>query len=281
MESGITLMVCCPTLSIANNSDSSTHSATPENSVTSAAYLLFYRRRADHPLGGPAFERNPTPEAESDETSRDQSPSGEDKRLGESSQNGSSSAFGKPSVLSGIGASHQRGGGQGEGAAVKEAETEELPEYSELMPLGSVEDMSITHMDSDMEAGGWKSTPYFSTARSIVDANGRIHLNDASDDDGGSDRALNGSIDGDDDMNERLADLDPVFSGDTYDALPEGYNDNSDNEHLEYSRHIDGEDYSDVVAGPYAHEVLRANSDSGDDEPVAEVKLGSDEGLEG
>jgi ubiquitin carboxyl-terminal hydrolase 4/11/15 len=68
--------------------------------VTPAAYLLFYRRRSDHPLGGPKLEEmltaiNAPPAADSDSrpTSRDASPSGEGPRLGDSSHNGSSSAF--------------------------------------------------------------------------------------------------------------------------------------------------------------------------------------------
>lgn len=69
--------------------------------VTAAAYLLFYRRREDHPLGGPILTElleaaNTT--ADSEETqqhgSREPSPqSGEGRRLGDSSHNGSSSAF--------------------------------------------------------------------------------------------------------------------------------------------------------------------------------------------
>jgi ubiquitin carboxyl-terminal hydrolase 4/11/15 len=62
--------------------------------VTSAAYLLFYRRRTDHPLGGPAMEKLLV-EADSElqPGSRDASPSGEGQRLGDSSHNGSSSAY--------------------------------------------------------------------------------------------------------------------------------------------------------------------------------------------
>lgn len=69
--------------------------------VTAAAYLLFYRRREDHPLGGPILTEileaaNTTVDSEEAQQhgSREPSPhSGEGRRLGDSSHNGSSSAF--------------------------------------------------------------------------------------------------------------------------------------------------------------------------------------------
>ena len=69
--------------------------------VTPAAYLLFYRRREDHPLGGPILreilevaETAADSEDAQQHGSREPSPpSGEGRRLGDSSHNGSSSAF--------------------------------------------------------------------------------------------------------------------------------------------------------------------------------------------
>jgi ubiquitin carboxyl-terminal hydrolase 4/11/15 len=69
--------------------------------VTAAAYLLFYRRREDHPLGGPilteileAANTKADSEEPAQKGSREPSPhSGEGRRLGDSSHNGSSSAF--------------------------------------------------------------------------------------------------------------------------------------------------------------------------------------------
>ena len=67
--------------------------------VTPAAYLLFYRRRSEHPLGGEKLEKildvinTPPADSNSQPPSRDASPSGEGRRLGDSSHNGSSSAF--------------------------------------------------------------------------------------------------------------------------------------------------------------------------------------------
>jgi ubiquitin carboxyl-terminal hydrolase 4/11/15 len=75
--------------------------STTSQLVTNAAYLLFYRRREDHPLGGPIIREileaaNTTADSEEAQQhgSRDPSPrSGEGRRLGDSSHNGSSSAF--------------------------------------------------------------------------------------------------------------------------------------------------------------------------------------------
>jgi ubiquitin carboxyl-terminal hydrolase 4/11/15 len=73
--------------------DSSVSKANPDKIVDSSAYLLFYRRRSDVPLGGRRFKEiidafdNPTSD---DENSK----AGEGQRLGEgSSPTGSSSAF--------------------------------------------------------------------------------------------------------------------------------------------------------------------------------------------
>ena len=107
----------------------------PKVVVTSAAYLLFYRRRSDTALGGPFLERlmSEVHSSESKPTSRATSPAGEGRRLDDSSRVGSSSA------LRGVGAAHQAGGGGSEeGAGVLIARkgiddndlVEDLPAYS-------------------------------------------------------------------------------------------------------------------------------------------------------
>lgn len=65
----------------------------PEQVITKSAYLLFYRRRQEAPLGGPLLEEV-LHEADSEDVngSRSGSPSGEGQRLGDSSHNGWSSA---------------------------------------------------------------------------------------------------------------------------------------------------------------------------------------------
>ncbi|OTB08608.1 hypothetical protein M426DRAFT_262093 [Hypoxylon sp. CI-4A] len=78
--------------------DSSVTRASVDKIVDASAYLLFYRRRSEQPLGGPRFQRILEKFADPD------SDSGEDQRLGEgSSRNGSSGA------LQGVGADRPRG----------------------------------------------------------------------------------------------------------------------------------------------------------------------------
>ena len=131
--------------------------ATPQNQVvSSAAYLLFYRRRSSKPLGGPFFEElmataNDGP-TESQSDSRAPSPAGEGKRLdATSSRNGSSSA------LRGVGAAHQAGGGGAGGpgtqaAKVRTGVDDDLPAYSTFDPEASMEGIEVD--DHEDEAVG-------------------------------------------------------------------------------------------------------------------------------
>lgn len=85
------------------------------------AYLLFYRRRSDQPLGGPVLQNivNKFKNGEKDSTaenSRAGSPSGEGRRLGGSFHNGLSS------VSAGVGAARRAGSG-GSGAATPETKS--------------------------------------------------------------------------------------------------------------------------------------------------------------
>ncbi|RAH48630.1 putative ubiquitin-specific protease UBP12 [Aspergillus brunneoviolaceus CBS 621.78] len=109
----------------------------PQSVVTSSAYLLFYRRRSDRPLGGKVLEEiteastRPGSDADSQSESRGQSPSGEGRRLGGSSRNGSSSA------LAGVGAAHQLGdGGLRTGTQAKSGDEDSPPEYSNSPSYG-------------------------------------------------------------------------------------------------------------------------------------------------
>ena len=137
----------------------------PKVVVTSAAYLLFYRRRSSVPLGGPFFEglknvadqENP----ESQPTSRAQSPAGEGKRLDDSSRTGSSSA------LRAVGAAHQAGGGGsvvGNGlqrlrTGVDDDEpVDNLPAYSAQDPQGTLDprdlqEQTLEGMEVDEDEG--------------------------------------------------------------------------------------------------------------------------------
>ncbi|KAL8778831.1 MAG: hypothetical protein Q9213_007223 [Squamulea squamosa] len=115
----------------------------PQNVVSSAAYLLFYRRRSDHPLGGPFFEHimsgTEDSAADSQPTSDTASPAGEGKRLDDSSRNGSSSA------LRGVGAAHQAGGGGGGRIVRRTGVDDDLPSY----PGNEAADATLESMDLD------------------------------------------------------------------------------------------------------------------------------------
>ncbi|KAL9017113.1 MAG: hypothetical protein Q9185_005573 [Variospora sp. 1 TL-2023] len=118
----------------------------PQAVVSSAAYLLFYRRRSEHPLGGPFFESimsgTEDSAADSQPTSRNASPTGEGKRLDDSSRIGLSSA------LHGVGAAHQAGGG-GDGATARRTGVDDdLPGYSGR-ELDGVHESTLETMDLD------------------------------------------------------------------------------------------------------------------------------------
>ena len=138
-----------------------------EKVVTPSAYLLFYRRRASQPLGGPFFEKlvnavqNPT--AESHAPSRNESPAGEGKRLDDSSRNGSSSA------LREVGAVHQAGdGGPGPGTVERRiGVNDELPGYEDPQPgimegMGLEEDGEIGGMHGPFVPSQFRSSPNWS-----------------------------------------------------------------------------------------------------------------------
>lgn len=98
--------------------------------MTNSAYLLFYRRRSDEPLGGPRFKAildqfNSTNESSSDEESE----SGEDQGLG-----GNSSLRGSSRALTGAGAVHpqQNLGSSGvETKTINPRDLESLPSYAQ------------------------------------------------------------------------------------------------------------------------------------------------------
>ncbi|KAN0095576.1 UCH domain containing protein [Hyaloscypha variabilis] len=109
------------------NDSSVTKQKDPTRVVSQSAYLLFYRRRSDVPLGGPRFQQifhdyeNP-PDAPADDISE----SGEDQGLvAHTSLRGSSSA------LTGVGAAHhiQNGSDGEETMTVNPSALENLPAY--------------------------------------------------------------------------------------------------------------------------------------------------------
>lgn len=100
----------------------------PSRIVTASAYLLFYRRRSDVPLGGPRFQQIVNNYGNSSDFSEDDiAESGEDQSLvANSSHHGSSSA------LTGVGAAHRPANGSssvGQKMIVNPQELDGLPAY--------------------------------------------------------------------------------------------------------------------------------------------------------
>ncbi len=138
----------------------------PQAAVTSAAYLLFYRRRSTGPLGGPYFERMMEEAQEHQESpstsSRSSSPAGDEARFGDSSRAGSSNELHEARVGANRreqthnmqqGAStsmavvpyqrsgqHQQQEEEEEGTVrmTTEHDQDELPGYSSLYPTGTI-----------------------------------------------------------------------------------------------------------------------------------------------
>ncbi|KAF2732115.1 UCH-domain-containing protein [Polyplosphaeria fusca] len=133
----------------------------PASVVTSSAYLLFYRRRASHPLGPPYLQKltdvymDPTSDDadDSDEAkSRNASPSGNGSRLGDSSRNGSSSGGAAAAgALRGAGSALAANRAQnGAAAGTADADEDEIddtlpPAYDE--GYGGDEDDTINTVD--------------------------------------------------------------------------------------------------------------------------------------
>ncbi|KAL4920100.1 hypothetical protein BDW62DRAFT_177609 [Aspergillus aurantiobrunneus] len=208
----------------------------PQNAVTSSAYLLFYRRRSDRPLGGKILEEitesstRPVSESDSQGESRGPSPSGEGRRLGGSSHNGSSSA------LAGVGAAHQLGDGGLRIGPQKSRDEDNPPEYSDSPAYGerSIGGTGMNYHD-DYGSGALgnpfrvSNPPSWSFNR-VTDAHGLSQMTELpgslsdndllDDDDGDSNKAVGGDDISDSDM--RMASLtdSPPFQGPVFPGTP-------------------------------------------------------------
>lgn len=118
-----------------------------------SAYLLFYRRRSDVPLGGPRYAEileeydNPHESEQEDGDDTDAGESGEDRSLGvDSSLRGSSSA------LTGVGAAHHRLGPGLDSSTVSSSQIDDdkLPSYQEHLEDDGA---PLLMQDADMNDG--------------------------------------------------------------------------------------------------------------------------------
>ncbi|KAI9702430.1 MAG: CSN-associated deubiquitinating enzyme Ubp12 [Candelina mexicana] len=249
----------------------------PESVVTTAAYLLFYRRRSQSPLGGSFFAKvisdaqNSESESEPDISCRDSSPAGDGKRLDDSSRNGSSSA----SV--GTEAIHQAGGGLTGGIRAK---SDNPPSYSGQLPT---DEQTLEGMDVDDEDGG--SVPYYGPMNAYSEpqwsfdtlAHGASQITavpPGSDEEdlfeGSSDKAADGSSVGLSDPGERMADF----------ADDEGAADGFEN--TPGIRSLTGTPVPQVTTSFPSGELhlnRSATQEDDDDGPVMEVHVDEGEGL--
>ncbi|THC95400.1 hypothetical protein EYZ11_005124 [Aspergillus tanneri] len=246
----------------------------PQSVVTSSAYLLFYRRRSDRPLGGKILEEitesSTRQGSESDSTSesRGQSPSGDGLRLGGSSLNGSSSAS------AGVGAAHQSGdGGLRVGAHGKNGGDESPPEYSNDLTsreksFGGDNRLEGMNFDEDEPSDGAQSNPFrFPSPPSwsfnrVLEAHGPSQMTTtlpgSTSDDDLDDDASNKAVGGEDmsDSDLRLAALtDSPGPGAAYPGTP-----------------MEETSFQDIPP------LLEANDDDDDDDlPVVELRVNDED----
>ncbi|ROT35882.1 UCH-domain-containing protein, partial [Sodiomyces alkalinus F11] len=136
--------------------DSSVSPGQAESSVTKAAYLLFYRRRSDGPLGGPRFRQicdkfdNPT-EDDDDEAEQEMADAGEGRRLGDGSSPLGSS---RPGLAAG--AIHPEAGrGSARSATVTRGDDEdELLSFEGSSSTNVGSDVMQTSIEGDRHTGG-------------------------------------------------------------------------------------------------------------------------------
>ncbi|KUL90716.1 hypothetical protein ZTR_00004 [Talaromyces verruculosus] len=173
----------------------------PAKVVSTAAYLLFYRRRSDRPLGGKLLqeitEASTRANSDDESDSRAASPSGEGRRLVDSSRNGSTSA------LAGAGAAHQAGvGGSQAGLRVRSVEVDSSDNEEELPPYESKHQHSSSNF-SIMDQPAWSFDNI--TGPMVSDDDDGLFDDD---DDNDSNKAVGG---GD------MSDLEQHFNGDAGD----------------------------------------------------------------
>ncbi|KAL4909961.1 hypothetical protein BDW74DRAFT_144111 [Aspergillus multicolor] len=260
----------------------------PQNAVTSSAYLLFYRRRSERPLGGKILEEitesstRPSSESDSQGESRGPSPSGEGRRLGGSSRNGSSSA------LAGVGAAHQLGDGGLRIGAQKNSDPPEYsnsPTYGERSLGGTGMDINTMNYEDDEYGSGAGTgvgalgnnpfslsnpSPSWSFSRATTDAHHSLsqmtdlpgmgfdneHDDLLGDDDNDSNKAVGGGDISDSDL--RMSSLvDSPFQGSVYPGTP-----------------------LDENAPTLTTEFPQPDADDDDELPVVELHVGDEEQLD-
>lgn len=265
----------------------------PQQTVSNAAYLLFYRRRSDQPLGGPSFQKiieEAYRQRDSPASSRTSSPAGDDQRLDTSSRGGSSSAS------QGVGAGRQEPTDLASGVAGITQDEEELPAYSKLYPGTGVPALTMTGTDNmDVDEGidtssldqvvgpfsenpgwGFDNQPVINPILTAPQAS--PGSSDEEIMDGVSDKAADGSSGNLSDRSDRMAD----FADDDDDdgTLGDSFSNTMDPHSLSDSPFADMALGSDSDGLHVQAPAIRDDEDVEDEDgPVAEVHVEQEEGL--
>lgn len=201
----------------------------PESVVSSSAYLLFYRRRSEVPLGGPRFQEIIAKYDYPDEEQSSANESGEDQRLdANSSQRGSSSALTGAEVV-------RRRGGSLTGIQTTMEMSQDPPAYQEEMENDSIPLLLKDSAHNDVfddegvvleDAAQQHSMPVFQNSWSFATLDAKPRRNSNASSSGGSDAVANGSELGAQDMQDRahefdFAPVDEDYVEDQADAPPD------------------------------------------------------------
>ncbi|PKS12947.1 hypothetical protein jhhlp_000288, partial [Lomentospora prolificans] len=158
----------------------------PSQVVTSAAYLLFYRRRSSVPLGGPRFAEIEARFSGRFDEDSDEAGSGDEPRVGVSSQYGSSTG-GKGTES---GTTHLRGANRGGSEPM-----DELPSYTSLHPSMEDEGVEMGESSNTAAAGAYSTGWSFGQLNGAIASSedpGKISLVDYASDDAQLDSASEG-----------------------------------------------------------------------------------------
>jgi ubiquitin carboxyl-terminal hydrolase 4/11/15 len=255
----------------------------PSKVISTGAYLLFYRRRSEIPLGGPRFQeifdRYNAQHSLDDDSTLD---SGEGRRLGQGS-----SLRGSPSALIGADLTHPRGSlGLASGRGGRDGSDAELPTYqASLDHVGEVDDDGEVRwaqgLRNSIEADGEDEAidlPDFDNAgpsmQNITSAMGanwtfaglKSESGPALDDDIASDVAQGDNSSVNDDPFASDGDMEPILAGSEFVE--------SSGAHDDFSAFNDPP--APVEWDQKVHTVPASIGDDQDSEQVAEIHVGDD-----
>jgi ubiquitin carboxyl-terminal hydrolase 4/11/15 len=260
--------------------------------VSPSAYLLFYRRRSDGPLGGPRLKQVVNEYDNPQEQSEDElSESGEDRGLAGTS----SSLRGSSSAWTGVGAAlhlpnHGSVGGAGM-TTINPSDLDKLPDYESHDPLRNnqlhpsverdhdegidvEEDHNYNTFGPPNMAGGWDFAAINENSRNVTSGA-------ASDIDVASDMAANDSSADEMEKEIRLSEFDNA-EADEY--VEQSFVPDMDDDGIASAVAIQHDLLENMHGNPmYHHPDFQVTADDTEhldvEEPAAEIHIGDDEGM--